>query len=86
MVCLSRPYHFKLFKGCLLQILLDSFLNTLAHISFNELYASFALTLYFYLENNLEYATNLAKMKPCGIQSSLFQKRPCHLHFFNFQS
>ena len=32
MVCLSRPYDFKLFKGCLPQILLGPFLNTLSHI------------------------------------------------------
>ena len=31
-VCLSRPYHFKNFKGCLPQILLDPFLNTLFHM------------------------------------------------------
>ena len=32
MVCLSRPYHFKFFKDCLSQVLLGTFLNTLAHI------------------------------------------------------
>ena len=32
MVCLSRPYHFKFFKGCLPQILLGPFLNTLNQI------------------------------------------------------
>ena len=31
MLCLSRPYHFKVFKGCLPQILLGPFLNTLTH-------------------------------------------------------
>ena len=31
-MCPSRPYHFKLFKGCLPQILLAPFLNTLAQI------------------------------------------------------
>ena len=30
--CLSRPYHFKSFKGCLLQILLGPFWNTLTHV------------------------------------------------------
>ena len=30
--CLSRPYHFKFFKGCLLQILLGPFLNTSNHM------------------------------------------------------
>ena len=29
-VCLSRPYSFKFFKGCLSQILLGPFLNTLS--------------------------------------------------------
>ena len=33
MVCLGSPYQFKFFKGCLPQILLDSFLNTLTHIT-----------------------------------------------------
>ena len=28
MVCLSRPYHLKIFKGCLPQISLGPFLNT----------------------------------------------------------
>ena len=32
-VCLSRPYHFKFFKGCLPQILLGPFLNTLTELS-----------------------------------------------------
>ena len=31
MVCLSRPYLFKFFKGCLPQILLGPLLNTLSH-------------------------------------------------------
>ena len=32
MVCLSRPYHFKFFKGSLLQILLGPFLNTVSSL------------------------------------------------------
>ena len=32
--CLSRPYHFKFFKGCLQQILLGPFLNTLSQMIF----------------------------------------------------
>ena len=35
MVCLGRPYNFKVFKGCLPQILLCSLLNTLAHLLWN---------------------------------------------------
>ena len=30
---LGRPYHFKIFKGCLPQILLGPFLNTMTHFS-----------------------------------------------------
>ena len=37
MVCLSRPYHFKFFKGCLPQILLGPFLNTLTQIILSSL-------------------------------------------------
>ena len=32
MVCLSRPYHLKIFKGSLPQILLSPFLNTLTQV------------------------------------------------------
>ena len=32
MVCLSRPYPFKLFKGCFPQILLGPLLHTLSHV------------------------------------------------------
>ena len=32
MVCLSRPHRFIFFKGCLPQVLLGPFLNTLTHI------------------------------------------------------
>ena len=32
MICLKRPYHIKVFKGCLPQIFIDQFLNTLSHI------------------------------------------------------
>ena len=38
MVCLSRSYHIKFFKGYLPQILFGSFLNTLTHF-FNEVFA-----------------------------------------------
>ena len=37
---LSRPYHFKFLKGCLPQILLCPFLNTLSHIFDWALYKS----------------------------------------------
>ena len=32
MVCLSKPYQFKFFKGCFPQILLGPFLNTLTYV------------------------------------------------------
>ena len=34
MVFLGRPNHWRFFKGCLLQILLGLFLNTLTHLIF----------------------------------------------------
>ena len=36
MVCLSRAYHSKFFKGCLPQILFGPFLNTLTHIIYDS--------------------------------------------------
>ena len=36
MVCLSRPYPFKFFKGCLRQNLLSPLLNTLSHIGVKD--------------------------------------------------
>ena len=35
MICLSRPCHFKFLKGCLSQILLGPFLNTLSHLRYS---------------------------------------------------
>ena len=46
MVCQSRPYHFKFFKGCLPQILLGPFLNNLIPL-FRELFRT---------DNNLDEA------------------------------
>ena len=37
-----KPYHFSLFKGCLSQILLGPFMNTLSHMSY-------VICLYYYL-------------------------------------
>ena len=42
MVCYSRPYSFKFFKGCLPQILLGPFLNTIPHIYYFREKASIA--------------------------------------------
>ena len=36
-ICLGRPYHFKISKGCLPQILLGPFLNTLTNLFVNFL-------------------------------------------------
>ena len=35
----GRPYHFIFFKGCLPQILLGSFLNTLTHTKYTSIYS-----------------------------------------------
>ena len=48
MVCLRRPYHFKLFKGCLPQILLGLFLNTLPHLYEDEYIARFSYALTYH--------------------------------------
>ena len=37
-ICLGRPYLFKFFKDCLLQILLGLYLNTLSHMTFNKFF------------------------------------------------
>ena len=60
MVCLNRPRHFKFFKGCFSQILLDPFLNTLPQIASSRIRKSlrrintrFALPIYpFRLSSN----------------------------------
>ena len=47
MTSLGRPYHFKFFKGCLPQILLGLFLNTLTHISlFKKIWMFFIRIVY----------------------------------------
>ena len=60
MVCLNGPHHFKFFKGCFSQILLDPFLNTLPQITSSRIRKSlrrintrFALPVYpFRLSSN----------------------------------
>ena len=47
MACLSRPYHFKFFKGCLPQILLGPLFNTLSHILILKLSVTFSMILLF---------------------------------------
>ena len=51
--CLSRPYPFKFFKGCLPQILLGPFLNTLYGTFFNYLITIKFLSLGAVLNQNL---------------------------------
>ena len=48
MVSLNRPYHFKFFKGCLPQILLGPFLNTLTHILIKVSVSIWIFLQYFY--------------------------------------
>ena len=66
MGCLSEPYLFNFFRGCLLQILLGTFLNTLDHITLSrflesdtfDFWLSQTQNIYFYtlhiMENVLE--------------------------------
>ena len=53
MVCLSRPYHFKFFKACLLQVLLCPFLSTLTQL------------IYFYMMGTLSFkGSNSENLEP----------------------
>ena len=55
MVCSSRPYPFKFFKGCLRQILLGPFLNTLSHIkNVQNLILTYILRCFICKEKNWE--------------------------------
>ena len=51
MVCLKHFYlnHFKFFRGCLQQILLGPFLNTLFHLILSAINTNIAFFLYFYV-------------------------------------
>ena len=49
--CLSRTYHFKFFKGCLPQILLGTFLNTLSHIQVLQFALYCTVNRHLQLEN-----------------------------------
>ena len=48
MVSLNRPYHFKFFKGCLPQVLLGPFLNSLTHIVIKVSVSILIFLQYFY--------------------------------------
>ena len=72
MVCLSRPYQFKFFKGCLPQISLGPFLNTLSHLwlrvskwlkseAHSEPYPTSNMELYVKLVNSFSLSTIFAK-------------------------
>ena len=54
--CLSRPYPFKFFKGCLPQILLGPFLNTWTHLLLFTLkfIQNFSLTSAHHRTNELD--------------------------------
>ena len=58
MDCLSRPYHFKFFKGCLPQILLGPFLNTLTHLFLNFIILM-AFLLQTYIRNIINWVSKL---------------------------
>ena len=67
MVCLSRPYPLKFFKGCLPQNLLNSLLNTFSHISLpgkTILLGSFLNTLAHMYGYNLHYGQYLLTHLP----------------------
>ena len=53
MVCLSRLHHFKFFKGCLPQIFLGPFLNTLTRIM--NAFISYLKNIYIFTPNSIKY-------------------------------
>ena len=61
MVCLSRPYPFKFFKGCLSQMLLSPFLNPLSQKIFPKL----RFFKYLFCVNNV--AEMLSRSKCCTV-------------------
>ena len=84
-LCLGRPYHLKLFKGCLPQILLGPLSNTLTHnvlcSIINPFRAIFSLSVP--LENNrkpealdgfMGYRKEISSMKLVASRTLNFQK------------
>ena len=55
MVCLSRPYHFKCFKGCLPQILLGSFFNIFPHLNIRKRKTYKHTYIYIFIHIHLTY-------------------------------
>ena len=73
MVCLSGKYHFRFLKGCLLQILFVTFLNTLSHISIvwcQLFYVVLSLRKQFYLRVK-KFRLNVKTENTCG-QCSIY--------------
>ena len=62
-----RPYHFKFFKGCLPQILLGPFLNTLTHIT-----CKVSLICHFWISNLKP------KSYPLPLQTGIIKRRETH--------
>ena len=70
----SKPYHFRFFKGCLLQILLGPFLNTLTHIVLSL--RRFAARL-IWIKNLLINWRKDSGNQPCRKVMSLFLLSGC---------
>ena len=89
--CLSRPYPFKIFKGCLPQILLGPFLNTWAQIWLNDSPEEFTLVDYrryvdvifalLHLPDHFEKFTNYLNSKHRNINFSHEKKLIIHCLF-----
>ena len=77
-VCLSRPYHFKFFKGCLPQILLGSFFNTLTQIIF-QVYLISADQVVF-----IRTARKLLKLLEMIVSDEMASKYNTFINCYNF--
>ena len=71
--CLGRPYHFRFFKGCLAQILLGPFLNTLTHLSNKYIWHK-------WLENSFKFIYSKKsdrELSPISLWNHVFMELKC---------
>ena len=77
MVCLGRPFHLKFFKGCLPQILLGPFLNTMTQMCLSSTIPDelkFADIVPGYKKQDVKDKSNYRLISFLPIISKLFEK------------
>ena len=83
MICLSRPYPFKIFKGCLPEILLGRHLNTLSEVLCKIGRLKNFIT---FTEKHLCWDVFVIKMEaePLNLLKGRVQHRCFHMNFGKF--